>query len=118
MQYVREYSPLAAGAALLPFVAIVFAGSRWSGGLVGRVGARLPLVAGALLAAAGLVAFGLSGGGGSYWLTFFPAAVVFGCGAALFVAPLTTTVMDALDTERSGIASGINITRSRGWQAS
>lgn len=113
LQYVQGYSPLEAGAALLPFVAIVFASSRWSGGLVERIGAHVPLVAGALLAAVGLVGFGLSGAGGSYWLTFFPATIVFGCGAALFVAPLTTTVMDALDTERSGIASGINNAVSR-----
>ena len=113
LQYVQGYSPLEAGAALLPFVAIMFLSSRWSGGLVERIGARTPLIAGALLAAAGLVAYGLSGGGGSYWLTFFPATIIFGCGAALFVAPLTTTVMDALSTDRSGIASGINNAVSR-----
>jgi EmrB/QacA subfamily drug resistance transporter len=113
LQYVQGYSPMAAGAALLPFIAIMFVSSRWSGGLVARIGARLPLIAGAWLAAAGLVVYAFSGVGHSYWVTFFPATVIFGCGAALFVAPLTTTVMDALDTERAGIASGINNTVSR-----
>jgi len=108
LQYVQGYTPLEAGAALLPFVAIVFLSSRWSGGLVERIGARLPLMLGALIAAAGLVAFAFTGIDRSYWISFFPATVIFGCGAALFVAPLTTTVMDALSTERSGIASGVN----------
>ena len=108
LQYVQGYTPLEAGAALLPFVAIMFLSSRWSGGLVDRIGARLPLIVGALVAAAGLVAYAFTGTDRSYWTTFFPATVIFGCGAALFVAPLTTTVMDALSTERAGIASGVN----------
>ena len=43
---VHGYSATAAGAAFLPFSAIIGLGSRWSGGLVNRFGARLPLVRG------------------------------------------------------------------------
>lgn len=105
---VHHYTPTEAGAALLPFVAILVVASRWSGGLVARIGARAPLLFGALLAGAGFIAFALPGDDGSYWMTFFPAASILGFGAALFVAPLTTTVMNSVPVEHAGVASGIN----------
>lgn len=105
---VHGYTPTAAGAALLPFIFIMVAASRWSGGLVARIGARTPLLFGAILAGIGFVAYAVPGSTGSYWTTFFPAAVLLGCGGALFVAPLTTTVMNAVPVEHSGVASGIN----------
>ncbi len=110
---VQRETPAEAGAALLPFIGIMFAFSRFSGGLVARVGARGPLVLGATLAAAGFGIFGAAGVGHSYWSTFFPGAVVLGLGGACFVAPLTTTVMDAVDVAHAGVASGINNAVSR-----
>ena len=105
---VQGYTPTAAGASLLPFVLLMFALSRWSGGLVAHIGARVPLVAGALLAGAGFVGLAIPGIGGSYWTTYFPAAILLGLGGACFVAPLTTIVFDAVATEKSGVASGVN----------
>ena len=110
---VHRYSPLEAGAALLPFVAIVTAFSRFSGGLIERVGARLPLCLGAIFEGAAYVAFALGGSGGSYWTSFFPGAVLLGLGGACFVAPLTTAVMGAVDQSHAGLASGINNAVSR-----
>jgi len=105
---VQHYTPTAAGAVLLPLVLIQFVASPWSGGLLARIGPRIPLAIGALGAAGGFALFARPGIGGSYWTTYFPAVLVLGIGVALFVAPLTTTVMDSIDKSRSGLASGIN----------
>jgi EmrB/QacA subfamily drug resistance transporter len=102
------YTPTEAGAALLPFVVLLFAGSRAAGAVVDRYGARVPLVAGPLVAAGGFALFALPGADGSYVTTFLPAVIVLGLGMALTVAPLTTAVMGAVGQERAGVASGVN----------
>lgn len=110
---VHGYSATAAGAAFLPFSAIMGLGSRWAGGLVERFGARPPLVAGPLTTAAGFVVLGLSGGDPNYWTGYLPGLVLVGVGMTLSVAPLTTTVLDAAPADKSGTASGINNAAAR-----
>lgn len=105
---VRGYSATAAGAALLPFILLVFALSRWSGALADRRGARGLLIVGPLVAGLGFVLLVLAGGEGSYWTTAFPGLAVLGLGMAITAAPLTTTVMNAADASLAGTASGVN----------
>ena len=105
---VQGYSPSQAGAAGLPFTFLMFGLARWSGGLVARYGGRKPLIAGPLISALGFVLFAIPAVGGRYWTTFFPAYLVLGLGMAITVPPLTTVVMQAVDSGHAGEASGIN----------
>ncbi len=99
------YSATAAGAAYLPFTVVLGVLSRWSGGLVDRFGARGPLIAGPALTAVGFLILPFVGG--AYWAILM-SMTVMGFGMLITVAPLTTTVINAVPAHRTGVASGIN----------
>lgn len=116
---VQEYPAQLVGLALLPVIIFMTVMSRWAGGLVDRIGPRLPLILGPFIAGCGLLLFarpGVTAGAGDYWTTFFPAIVIMGLGMGLTVAPLTTAVMGSAPADSAGTASGINnaVSRSAG----
>ena len=113
LQISLGYSPLEAGAASLPITALMLLLSTSAGALAQRVGPRIPLTVGPLVAAVGLVLMSQIDRGDSYLASVLPAVIVFGLGLTLVVAPVTATVMAAADERHSGIASGINTAVSR-----
>jgi len=103
-----HYSALRAGAALTPANVIMLVLSPVAGRASARIGARVLMTIGALIAAAGMVLFARVQPGASYLGTVLPATIVFGIGLSILVAPLTSAVLSAVKESDTGIASGIN----------
>lgn len=108
LQQVAGYSALAAGAAFLPITVLMLALSGRAGALADKLGPRLFMGAGPLLAAGGLALLLRLDARAAYLTQLLPGIVVFGAGLTLTVAPLTATVLGAADRDHAGIASGIN----------
>lgn len=106
LQRVHAYSALRTGLAYLPLTATFFGVNVFSGWLVGRAGARLPMVLGALIDAAGFALF-LRLTADSSYLLMLPAFALLPCGMGLGVPAMTTTVLSAVEKHASGTASGV-----------
>src|SRR5215212_2233862 len=107
--WVQGYSATAAGAAIVPAILLMSLLSRYTGGLTDRYGPRLPLVVGPAIAGIGFALFVVPGvESGSYWTTFFPAAVVLGVGLSILVRAVTTVALNSVDARHEGLAYAIN----------
>jgi len=108
LQQALGYSPLASGAALLPVTFIMLALSAQAGKLSQRIGPRIPMTVGPIVAGAGLALLWRVQPGQSYVTTFLPAIVVFSLGLVTTVAPLTAAVLAAAPVGNAGLASAVN----------
>lgn len=102
------FSPVEAGASLLPVTVVLLTLSARMGRLAQRIGPRLPMALGPLVAAVGLALLARVGPGSSYLATVLPPVFVFALGLSATVAPLTATVLAAVPDHRAGIASAVN----------
>ena len=108
LQLSMGYTALAAGAALVPFTILMLLLSPAAGELGQRVGARVPLTLGPLVAAAGIAWLSGIGPGDRYAPDVLPGVAIFGMGMAITVAPLTAAVLGSVDDALAGTASGVN----------
>jgi EmrB/QacA subfamily drug resistance transporter len=108
LQTVSEFTPLVAGTALLPITVVMLLLAARFGGWAQRLGPRLFMATGPLVSAAGLAMMTRLDAHSGYWSSVLPAVTVFGLGLAVFVAPLTATVLGAVPASHAGIASGVN----------
>jgi len=113
LQEVSGYSPVQAGLALLPVTTLLIVLSRRFGALADRIGSRLPIGLGALVAAGGLLLLARVDRRADYLSEVLPALLVFGLGLAMLVAPLTATVLGAVEEDHAGVAAAVNTTLSR-----
>jgi hypothetical protein len=108
LQQVAGYNALQAGFATLPTTVVMFLLSKRAGALADRIGPRLFMGGGPLLAAAGLLLLVRVDADVDYLTELLPALLVFSIGLSATVAPLTATVLSDADEHQAGIASGVN----------
>ena len=108
IQQVGGYTPIQAGLSLLPITILVFLLSRRFGALADRIGPHIFMSAGPIVAGVGLLLLVRTDADANYWTQILPGISIFGLGLAATVAPLTATVLGAVEPGHSGVASGIN----------
>jgi EmrB/QacA subfamily drug resistance transporter len=108
LQQVAGYSPIAAGLALIPITLCMWALSRRFGALSDRIGPRLLMGLGPIVAGLGMVWMGRLDADVNYVTDLLPGILVFGLGLSATVAPLTNTILGAVPQHNAGVASGVN----------
>ena len=108
LQVVAGYSPIQAGSALIPMSIVLLLLSKSAGRLSARIGPRLPMGIGPIVAALGLLLLMRIGPGADYVTDVLPGVIVFALGMSLTVAPLNVTVLSTAGEERAGVASAVN----------
>jgi EmrB/QacA subfamily drug resistance transporter len=100
------FSPLEAGAGLLPMM-LAFGGVSFAAGpLYERLGGRAVIVAGSVCLPLGMALLSLVGSSSGY-AALVPGMLVLGVGTGLFYSSATTAAISSLDDSRSGLASGV-----------
>ena len=100
------YSPLGAGAGLLPLMLVFGATAFAAGPLYERLGGRRVVTAGAVCIPVAMVLLSLVSGGSGYAM-LIPGMLVLGVGNGLFYSSAVTAAISSLHESRAGLASGI-----------
>ncbi|MCW2498047.1 MFS transporter [Jatrophihabitans sp.] len=109
LQVSAGYGALAAGLSMLPMTIVLLLVSARSGALAARIGPRLQLTLGPLVAGGGLLLLSrIDQHHHTYVIDVLPGVLLFALGMATLVAPLTATVMSSAPQDQVGVASGVN----------
>jgi EmrB/QacA subfamily drug resistance transporter len=108
LQQVAGYSPIAAGSALIPMTVVMLLLSTAAGRMARRIGPRVPMSVGPIVAGVGLALLTRAGEGADYVADVLPAVLVFALGMSITVAPLSVTVLGAAGADKAGVASAVN----------
>lgn len=108
LQIVAGFGPLEAGLALLPVTLLMLLFSSRAGVIGERLGPRVPMSAGPVVAAAGVAALSRVGPDTTYLSGVLLPVTLLGIGLTLTVTPLTSTALSSAPRERAGLASGVN----------
>ncbi len=106
-QNVHDLSAVRTGLALLPMVLTMMICSPISGAFINRLGPRRMISAGMIITGIGTMFFLRSDVNASYW-DIVPALVLMGFGMSGIWAPMTTAVLNSVESEKSGVASAVN----------
>ncbi|QHF19960.1 DHA2 family efflux MFS transporter permease subunit [Rathayibacter sp. VKM Ac-2762] len=113
LQQTLGFSATLAGLATLPPTILLLLLSQVSGSLSARFGPRLFMGVGPLIAAAGFLLLSFVDEGADYATQLLPGILLFGFGLAVTVAPLTSTILGAVEDGHSGVGSAVNNAVSR-----
>ncbi len=108
LQETAGYTPLEAGAALVPMTIVMLLLSARAGRLAQRIGPRLPMSLGPIVAGGGFALLSIIDSNSPYPSTVFPGVFVLSLGLSLTVAPLTSTVLAAGGEAHAGVSAAIN----------
>ncbi|ROP57848.1 MULTISPECIES: DHA2 family efflux MFS transporter permease subunit [unclassified Rathayibacter] len=107
------FSATLAGLATLPPTILLLLLSQVAGSLTARFGPRLFMGVGPLVAGVGFLLLAGVRPPADYATQLLPGILLFGLGLAITVAPLTSTILGAVDSRHSGVGSAINNAVSR-----
>ena len=109
LQFVLDYTPLAAGFALVPAAIGMLLGTGAGAHLATMHGGRIAVTAGTLIAAAGVAVQAALVDGSSYLPTGV-GLLLFGLGAGIAMPAATEMIMATLPPARAGVGSAVNDT--------
>jgi EmrB/QacA subfamily drug resistance transporter len=109
LQFILDYTPLAAGLALVPAAVGMLFGTGAGAHLAAMHGGRVAVATGTLLAAGGVAVQAAFADGGSYAPTGI-GLLLFGLGAGIAMPAATEMIMATLPPARAGVGSAVNDT--------